>query len=263
MLILLSPAKSLDFESPLKIKDHTLPHFSAEIKTLTSQLKKLSTTDLEKMMNISKKLAELNHQRFQNFSNKFNFENSRQALLAFDGDVYAGIAKDQFNHSDFSFAQNHLRILSGLYGLLKPLDLIQPYRLEMGCALPKNFSSKNLYQFWGDKISTHLNEELQSLDISHVINLASEEYFSAINPKIISKPIINIAFKEEKMGKFQIIGINAKRARGLMTNFIIKNKIGKIAQLKNFCEENYSFNNKLSDQSNLVFTRSTKKSSAS
>lgn len=262
MLILLSPAKSLDFESPLKIKDHTLPHFSTEIKTLTSQLKKLSVSDLEKMMGISKKLAELNHQRFNNFSEKFSFENSRQALLAFDGDVYAGIKKDQFSNDDFSFAQNHVRILSGLYGLLKPLDLIQPYRLEMGTTLSKNFSSKNLYDFWNNKISLYLNGELETLSPGHIINLASEEYFSAIDPKIISKPIINIAFKEEKMGKFQIIGINAKRARGLMTNFIIKNRIEEIEKIKNFNEENYQFNDKLSNSLNLVFTRIAKKSSA-
>lgn len=194
-------------------------------------------------MGISTKLAEINHKRFSNFSDKFNFENSKQALLVFNGDVYKPIEIEKFTKEDFDFAQKHLRILSGFYGVLRPLDLIQPYRLEMG--------TKNIYQFWGDKISQFLNNE----DAKHIINLASEEYFSAVNPKIISAKIINIIFKEKKNGTYRIVGINAKKARGLMTNFIIKNKISNPISLKEFAVEGYHFVKELSDENNFVFTR--------
>lgn len=247
MLILLSPAKSLDFDTSFACKNYTLPCFTKEIETLSSELKKLSVSDLEKLMGISKKLAELNFERFQNFEKKFDLKNSRQALLAFDGDVYAGIEKEKFSEKDFDFAQNHIRILSGLYGILKPLDLIQPYRLEMGTKL-KNFT---LYNFWGDKIS----QELEKSAEKNIINLASEEYFSSVNPKKISHNIINIIFKEKKSGVLKIVGINAKKARGLMTNFVIKNKIIDPEKLKNFSEENYRFEKNLSDEKNWVFAR--------
>jgi uncharacterized protein len=252
MLILLSPAKSLDFESKFNCKNHSIPYFSKETQKLAIELKKFSASDLEKLMGISKKLAELNFLRFQNFVEKFDLKNSRQAILAFDGDVYAGIEKEKFSEKDFDFAQNHIRILSGFYGILKPLDLIQPYRLEMGTDFKKfKFLTKNLYEFWGDKIS----QELEKSGEQEIINLASEEYFSAINPKKISKKIINIIFKERKNGVLKIVGINAKKARGLMTNFAIKNKIIDSQKLKNFSEENYRFEKNLSDEKNWVFTR--------
>ncbi len=203
-------------------------------------------------MGISKKLAELNHQRFQDFSSdKFDFKNSKQALLVFDGDVYKPIEVETFTKKDFEFAQKHLRILSGFYGILRPLDLMQPYRLEMGTNL-KIGDAKNLYQFWGDKISDEINKEKGE----YVINLASEEYFSAINPKKISAKIINLIFKEKKGDAYKIIGINAKKARGLMTNFIIKNQIAKPADLKNFDLEKYRFSKEMSDESDFVFIRS-------
>jgi cytoplasmic iron level regulating protein YaaA (DUF328/UPF0246 family) len=255
MIILLSPAKSLDYDSKLVCKNYTIPHFVSEIEKLIFTLKKLTISDLEKLMTISKKLAELNFERFQNFEKNFNQKNSRQALLAFDGDVYAGIDKHNFSQNDFDFSQNHLRILSGLYGVLKPLDLIQPYRLEMGCDLKKLPMAKNLYQFWGDKISNHLNEESKTLSARYIINLASEEYFSVINTKIITSKIINIAFKEKKADVLKVVGINAKKARGLMTNFTIKNKITNPLDLKNFSEQNYTFQKNLSDESNFVFVR--------
>ncbi len=213
MLILLSPAKSLDYKSPISCADFTTPHFSEETKKLAAKLRKFSVSDLEKLMGISKNLAELNHERFKNFSDKFDFKNSKQALLAFDGDVYKPIEVEKFSATDFSFAQKNLRILSGFYGILRPLDLMQPYRLEMGTNL-------NLYDFWSDKISQQLDSE----GAKHIINLASEEYFSVVNPKKISAKIINIIFKEKKNDSYKIIGIHAKKARGLMTNFIIKNK---------------------------------------
>lgn len=252
MLILLSPAKSLDFDTKFACKNYTIPHFTKEIEILAAELKKFSAADLEKLMGISKKLAELNFERFQNFAKKFDLKNSRQALLAFDGDVYSPIEKNKFSEKDFEFAQNHIRILSGLYGLLRPLDLMQPYRLEMGTDFKKfKFPVKNLYNFWGDKIS----QELQKSGEKNIINLASEEYFSVVNPQKISHKIINIIFKEKKGGVLKIVGINAKKARGLMTNFVIKNKITDPQNLKKFSEENYRFEKKLSDEKNWIFTR--------
>ncbi len=212
MLTLISPAKTLDFETEFKVKTHTLPIFVKEASVLISALKKASVSDLEKVFGVSKKLAELNFSRFQNFQKS----DSRQALLAFDGDVYDGIDK---RNLDFDFAQKHLRILSGLYGVLRPLDLIKPYRLEMGTDFKKfDAKIKNLYEFWSDKI-------MPELETDYIINLASEEYFAAVNTKKIKAKIINIIFKEKKDGKLKIVGINAKKARGLMANFIIKNKI--------------------------------------
>ena len=250
MLILLSPAKSLDFDSEFTLKNHSLPIFTKEIEKLVFELKKVKISELEKVFGISKKLAELNFQRFQNFSKKFDLKNSRPALLAFDGDVYTGIDKKNFNQKDFDFAQKHLRILSGLYGLLRPLDLIQPYRLEMGTDFKKFTPEiKNLYEFWKDKIS----QELNLLKKNHIINLASEEYFSVVNSKKIKAKIINVVFKEKKAGKLKIIGINAKKARGLMTNFVIKHKITNPEKLQAFSEANYKFNSTLSNKENFVF----------
>lgn len=250
MLILLSPAKSLDFASSFDCSNFTQPFFAKESEKLIVELKKISSQEIAKMMNISEKLADLNFDRFQNFSKEYNLENARQALLAFDGDVYAGIDKSNFNQKDFDFAQQHLRILSGLYGILKPLDLIQPYRLEMGLNLKMKIA-KNLYQFWGDKITDFLNEEKEEV----LINLASEEYFSAINCRKINKKIINVSFKEKKNGALKVIGISSKKARGLMTNFSIINKIKDPKQLKEFHLENYRFEKNLSDDLNFIFTR--------
>lgn len=243
MIILLSPAKSLDFESSFNCKKHSQPRFESETKKLALLMKKYSVSDLEKLMVISKKLAELNFERFKNFEKN----QSRQALLAFDGDVYAGIEKEKFSEKDFDFAQNHVRILSGFYGLLRPLDLIKPYRLEMGTKL----KTQSLYEFWGDKIS----DELEKSEEKTLVNLASEEYFGAVNPKKISKKIVNIIFKENKNGIYKIIGINAKKARGLMTNFVIKNKIDDVEKLKKFSEEEYRFEKTLSGELNWVFVR--------
>ena len=256
MLILLSPAKSLDYESKFTCENFTIPHFAKETEKLALALKKISISEIEKMMGVSKKLAELNFERFKNFEKKFNLKNSRQALLAFDGDVYGEIDKANFSEKDFEFAQKHVRILSGFYGLLKPLDLIQPYRLEMGCelkksTLAKNLSVKNLYEFWEDKIAEYLDEESEKF----VVNLASEEYFAAVNPEKISKKVINISFKEKKGDFLKVIGINAKKARGMMTNFAVKNKISNPQELKDFTESKYRFDKKLSDEGNFVFIR--------
>ena len=252
MIILISPAKSLDFSTKFNCETYSIPEFLPESKKLALELKKFSCSDLEKLFHVSKNLAELNFKRFQNFSNKADLKNSRQALLAFDGDVYAGIDKINFGKKDFDFAQKHLRILSGLYGLLKPLDLIQAYRLEMGTDFKKfDFIAKNLYEFWGDKITQSLNLSSKKT----VINLASEEYFSAINLKKIKAAVVNIIFKEQKAGKLKIVGINAKKARGLMVNFIIKNKITKVEELKGFAEAGYKFDSKLSSERSFLFVK--------
>jgi len=248
MLTIISPAKSLDFQTNFGKIISTKPFFYQEINQLIKAIKLLNTEDLQELMAISENLAKLNFDRFQNFEN----QPTRQAILAFDGDVYNGFDKKNFAKNDFEFAQNHLVILSGLYGLLRPLDLIQPYRLEMGIDFKKNqFICKNLYQFWGDKITLQINK----YDDEYLINLASNEYFSAINKKICNKKIIDIVFKEQKNNQYKIIGINAKIARGLMANFIIKNKINKIKDLPDFNLENYQFSKKLSSDNQLIFIR--------
>lgn len=248
MLIVISPAKSLDFESKFNCQISSQPKFNKEAEILAGEMKKFSNKDLQKLQEISEKLSDLNFSRWQNFKKS----EERQALLAFDGDVYAGIEKEKYQKADFEFAQNHLRILSGLYGILKPLDLIKAYRLEMGTEFKKfKFINKNLYQFWGDKIADFLQKESGQT----IINLASQEYFSAINLKKISKKIINIEFKDRKNGALKTIGINSKKMRGLMTNFVILNKITEAEKLKKFSAMNYVFDKKLSDENNWVFVR--------
>ncbi len=252
MLILLSPSKSLDFEAKITTKDFTIPEFLDDSKILIKQLKKFSCEDLAKLMKISEKLSVLNYQRFQDFKAPFTIQNSKPAIFVFDGDVYDGIDSENYSKKDLKFAQNHLRILSGLYGILKPLDLIQPYRLEMGTKL-KNDLGKNLYEFWQDKITLKLNEELKQKSQKVILNLASEEYFSAINIKKIQGEIINIIFKEKRGKEYKVIGLLAKKARGLMADFIIKNNINKIEELKNFNIQNYRFDKKISDKNNWYF----------
>lgn len=248
MLIALSPAKSLDFETNFMLSNKSSPIFLKDTQKLVAELKKFSIEDLKGLMSISENLAKLNFARFQSF----NHTKKRQAILAFDGDVYDGIDKKNYDLEDFNFAQNHLIILSGLYGFLRPLDEISPYRLEMGTDFKKtSFISKNLYEFWGDKITLEINKTKSQ----YLINLASNEYFQSINRKICNKKIIDIIFKEKKGGVYKIIGINAKRARGLMTNFIIKNKILNPNDLKDFKLEKYQFSSQFSDSNQLVFIR--------
>lgn len=255
MILLLSPAKSLNYNSGANYQKSSLPIFSDKIQHLANSFKKLSANELGKLFKVSQKLSELNFKRYQEFSSEFNQENSRQALLAFNGDVYNYIATDDYNNQDFDFAQKHILILSGLYGLLRPLDLMQPYRLEMGTDLTKNPKLKelglsDLYNYWQEDIAKYLNQQQDE-----IINLASNEYFLAINPELINNKIINIAFKEEKNGQLKIIGINAKRARGMMANYVVKNKITESQDLKNFSDANYKFNTELSDEDNWIFSR--------
>ena len=236
MITLISPAKTLDL-STSNIEIHSLPDFQKDTLELVSILKKKSVQDLKKMMDISDNLAELNKKRYIEFQNFFDINNSKQALLAFKGDVYTHIDVENFSKEEFDFAQNNLRILSGLYGLLKPLDLMQPYRLEMGIKL-ENKSGKNLYEFWGKRISKAINEVAKG---DPIINLASQEYFKAVDQKEINSPIITPVFQEFRNGKYQVIGFFAKQARGMMVNHIIKNKITDPELLKGFNDEKYEF----------------------
>ena len=249
MLAIISPSKTQNFSSP-DIHDYSLTRQLDESKLLVDILKTKSQNELAKLMSISEKLAKLNYDRFQQFSLPFNFDNAKQALLAFKGDVYNGIDAPSLSKQDLTFAQDNLRMLSGLYGVIRPLDLIAPYRLEMGTKLA-NPRGKNLYQFWGDKISQVLNEDEPKV----IINLASNEYFKAVDQKALKARIINIAFKELKNDQYKIIGIYAKRARGLMARFIIKNRINNPEDLKAFSLEGYRFTEQLSEQDAWVFTR--------
>ena len=205
-------------------------------------------------MDVSDKIAELNYERFQQFSTPFSTENARQALFAFKGDVYTGIDIENYNCKELDFAQDHLRILSGLYGLLRPLDLIQPYRLEMKTKL-KNPRGKDLYTFWGDRLAKELTKELESQKQAVLVNLASNEYFKAINKKELKADIITPVFKEHKNGKYSVIAIFAKKARGMMSDFIIKNKIEDPERLKTFKQEGYEFSEPQSKGNELVFIR--------
>ncbi len=250
MLILISPAKTLDYSTP-EIKDHTQPDFQTDAHALVNLMKKKTAKEIGKLMHISDKLALLNEDRFKAFQKEFNLDNSKQALLAFKGDVYTRIDVDHYSKEDFAFAQDHVRILSGLYGLLKPLDLIQPYRLEMGTKV-ENKKGRNLYEFWGTKISKAVNE---AAGAHPIVNLASQEYFKAVNLKALKNPVISIHFKEYKNDSYQVIGFYAKQARGMMTNFAIKNRYTEPERLKTFNEERYEFDEKLSDKENWIFVR--------
>lgn len=254
MIFLLSPAKSLNYEIETKNINSTTPEFLSESKILVEELKKFSPQKISELMEISEKLADLNYQRYQDFKTPFTEKNSKPALFVFDGDVYDGIDVENYNKKDLEFAQNHLRILSGLYGVLRPLDLMQAYRLEMSIPL-KNKKGKNLYEFWQEKITQNLNEMLEKSQDKIILNLASEEYFKAVVTKKIKGKIINIVFKEKKNNDYKIIGIFAKKARGLMANYIIKNKIAEISEIKKFNIEGYKFKKEFSSESEICFVR--------
>ena len=258
MLILISPAKTLDFKTPATIDRFTQPDFLSDTEILVEQLRQLSAPEISSLMKISDKLGQLNASRYQTWQANFDTTNAKQALLAFQGDVYQGINVDSFDREDFDFAQEHLRILSGLYGILRPLDLIQPYRLEMGTKLVhaklQSLSADTLYEFWGDKLTQAINQQLE-LDNTTIVNLASNEYFKAVKSNLPTDKIITPIFKDWKNGKYKIISIYAKKARGMMTAYIIKNRLENVEDLKNFTEAGYKFNIELSDPENLVFTR--------
>ncbi|MCK9782532.1 MULTISPECIES: peroxide stress protein YaaA [Enterobacterales] len=254
MLITISPAKTLDFESPLATTHFTQPELLKYSQQLIEECRKLSSSDIASLMKISDKLAGLNAARFGEWQPNFTPENARQAILAFKGDVYTGMQAEGFSEDDFQFAQQHLRMLSGLYGVLRPLDLMQPYRLEMGIKLKTNKGS-DLYQFWGNTITEALNKALEEQGDNILINLASDEYFKSVNPKKLNAEIVKPIFLDEKNGKYKVISFYAKKARGLMSRFVIQEKLTNKAQLKEFDLEGYQFNSAESEGNTLVFKR--------
>lgn len=254
MLALLSPAKSLDYTSPLLTKKKTQPRMADGSAELIGQLKKLSVGDVGKLMSISDKLAQLNHDRFAMWERDFTVTNSRQAILAFTGDVYQGMELADWSDDDFSAAQKQVRILSGLYGVLRPLDLMQPYRLEMGTKF-QNRRGKNLYEFWGQEITKLLNADLKKSGSENFVNLASNEYFSSVKRKELKGALITPVFKDEKNGKYKIISFYAKKARGMMADFIVRNGVTEPADLKEFKTAGYKFSKVDSTDDQLVFLR--------
>lgn len=254
MLVILSPAKTLDYDSPVPRLPLTLPGFLAQSEALVGLLRDLSVQDVARLMDLSDKLAALNVARFAEWSPVFTDENSRAAILAFKGDVYEGMEAWTFDAADHGFAQSHLRILSGLYGLLRPLDRLQPYRLEMGTALA-NPAGRNLYAFWGDTLALALNAALAEQGDDVLVNLASEEYNRAALTPALRAQVITPQFREERDGKFRMVSFYAKRARGLMAGWIVRNRLADPAALASFDLDGYVLNPGLSTAGNPVFTR--------
>ncbi len=253
MISVLSPAKSLNFdESPQK--DYTMPRLLEQSEQLVQVLRKKSVANIKKMMKVSDNIAQLNVARYQEFERPFTPDNAKQAVLAFNGDVYTGLQAETFKKRDFNFAQKHVRILSGLYGLLQPLDLIQPYRLEMGTAL-KNGRKKNLYEFWDTQITELLNADLAQSGTDIVLNLASQEYFKSIKTKALQGQVIHVHFKEDRDGVYKVISFNAKKARGAMAHLIVKNRINKVKDLYALEINGYTYEPSMSDEENLMFVK--------
>ena len=254
MIIILSPAKTLKMEKASNTNLYTQPIFIKEASTLIKELVKYSPPEMESLMKVNSKLAEQNFMRHFMWKEEHDLSNGKQALLAYDGAVYQGISVGDLSHQQLTFANDHLRILSGLYGVLRPLDLIQPYRLEMGTKL-KNRQGNNLYKFWNRKLTSYLKKEFQKQNDNILIDLASKEYSSVIDMRKINAKVITPVFKDYKNGTHKVITIYTKRARGLMSRFIIENKITLPSELKEFNEEGYCYNKYLSSDAELVYTR--------
>ena len=254
MLALISPAKKLDVESLPPFQEVSQPSFLDEAAILIKAAKKLSRNELSRTMKISKNLAELNFQRFQKFSVPFNLGNSKQAAFTFKGDTYVGLDTDSLSYDDIKFAQKQLRIISGLYGILRPLDLIQPYRLEMGAKFQAS-GKTDLYHFWNGHLTSFLNAELKRHEDKTLINLASNEYFKAIKPDRLNGKVVTPMFKEIKNGEMRTIGMFAKRARGMMARYMVTKRLKSPANLKDFNKQGYIFREELSDEKNWLFTR--------
>ncbi|AEJ00087.1 UPF0246 protein yaaA [Nitrosomonas sp. Is79A3] len=259
MIIVISPAKTLDFETPAITQEHTQPGFLDDSAELIDQLRKLEPDQVGKLMSISPKLAVLNSNRYFAWKRPFDMRNAKQAVLAFKGDVYTGLNTDTLTAADLAFAQDHLRILSGLYGVLRPLDLMQAYRLEMGTQF-KNSRGNNLYEFWGDKITQALNQDLQKQKTDILINLASIEYFQSVRKDKLNARIITPVFKDEKNGVYKIISFFAKKARGLMSRYIIQNKLTNSEDIKHFDFAGYQFSEDASSRDEWIFTRAESQS---
>lgn len=254
MLTVLSPAKSLNLEVQKQTSKFSTPEFLDEAETLVKKLRRMSRNSLSDLMGISADLADLNHARFAQWSLPFSTANAKQAVLTFNGDVYQGLQASRFKARDFAFAQDHLRILSGLYGLLRPLDLMQAYRLEMGTSLATS-RGKTLYDFWGEKITTQIDETLSTHKQNVLVNLASNEYFKSVRPKLLIGRVITPVFKEIKAGKSRTIALFAKQARGKMASWMILNRIDKPEELTGFNVDKYKYVAKESTADKLVFSR--------
>lgn len=254
MLIVVSPAKTLDYESPLATERYTQPELIEHSAELIEECRKLTPADVSALMKVSDKIAGLNVARFEQWSESFTQDNSRQAILAFKGDVYTGLEAQTLDEAGFDYAQRHLRMLSGLYGLLKPLDLMQPYRLEMGTKLA-NRRGTNLYQFWGEIITNKLNQAVAEQGDDILVNLASNEYFKAVKPKQLAAKVITPVFKDCKNGQYKVISFYAKKARGMMARYIIDHQVDTIEALKSFDVAGYYFVAAESTDSELVFKR--------
>lgn len=260
MLAVISPAKTLDFESEPATTQYSQPELLDRAAILVNHLACMAPHELSELMSISDKLGSLNFERYQQWALPFAPENARQALLAFKGDVYTGIDAGSFDDEDLRFAQDHLRILSGLYGVLRPLDLMQPYRLEMGTRLEVSADEQgkpytNLYQFWGGRITQSLNEVLLAADSPVLVNLASNEYFKSVRASELRAQVITPVFKDYRNGSYKVISFLAKKARGAMTAYLIKQRLTDPEQLKAFADDGYAFNEALSGVSQWVFTR--------
>ncbi len=259
MLILVSPAKKLDFKAPPPIAEYSVPEFLDQAQVLVKTAQDLEPEELSSLMGISDQLAMLNFERFQQWHPaRKPQDDARQAVLAFQGDVYQGLQAQNFSADDFHFAQRHLRILSGLYGLLRPLDLICPYRLEMGLALA-NARGPDIYRFWGERISDGINTQLRDADEPPVvINLASREYFKAVQPERLQAEVWTPVFKEKRNGRYRIISFSAKKARGRMSAWLIQNRVRKPDNIREFNQDGYRWSRTLSSGRELVFTRAPK-----
>lgn len=254
MLLVISPAKNLDYTTPVKTRQSSQPQFLDQAAELVEELRQLAPQDLSALMSISDKLGVLNYDRYQQWQPPFSLDNARQAVLAFNGDVYSGLDAPAFGADELRFAQRHLRILSGLYGLLRPLDLMQPYRLEMGTRFA-NRRGRDLYAFWGNTITEALNRQLKALDSRVLVNLASNEYFKSVNQDALEADVITPVFKDWKGDKFKIISFYAKKARGLMCQYAIRERITEPRALQGFDLDGYAFNPALSSEREWVFTR--------
>jgi cytoplasmic iron level regulating protein YaaA (DUF328/UPF0246 family) len=254
MLVVISPAKNLDYNTPAVTNAYTQPEMLDDSQTLIEHCRTLSPAKIGSLMKISDKLAGLNADRYASWHTPFDVSNAKQALLAFNGDVYTGLDANSFSQDDFDYAQQHLRILSGLYGVLRPLDLMQAYRLEMGTKLEIG-DSKNLYQFWDDRINSKLNEAIDTQGDNVLVNLASNEYFKVVKPKTLNAKIYTPVFQDCKNGQYKVISFFAKKARGLMARYILQNQLTDVSQLQKFDTAGYQFSVQKSKGNELVFTR--------
>ena len=254
MLYVISPAKNLDYETAPPTNKYTQPELMSDATELADVCKQLTPQDLSSLMHISDKLAGLNVARFAEWQPDFTPKNAKQAVLAFNGDVYTGLEAESFSDDDFEYAQQHLRILSGLYGVLKPLDLMQPYRLEMGTKLT-NPRGENLYHFWGDIVTNKINEQIDAVSAPYLVNLASTEYFKSVKKKQLNAKLITPTFKDWKNGQYKMISFYAKKARGMMVQYLIKNKVETLDDLLKFDMAGYEYNAELSKPDAPCFTR--------